>query len=336
LLAAEPFGDYAFAFKVLMAIVGAAALVGCGAVLSSLGRPALAPLLLVAVSPLALGSVFLNRYDIWPAFLTVVSLALLLRRRLAGAMAVSALGTATKIFPAAALPPAVAWARRRGGAGQGRRAVLIWVGVVLAALLPFAAIGPGGLRFTFTIQATRHLETESLGGSLLLVADRLGLYDANIHTGSPGSLDVFGALPSAIGVLAMLAVIVAIVWITVQTVRRAPTGEQIVTATAAAITAYVAFGKVLSPQYLVWLVPLVPLVRSRLASVLLLAALVLTQIEFDHEYSGLHTVGGVVWVLLARNVVLAGLAVVLLLGCSARRLPDVDAVHEEVPVAGAT
>jgi hypothetical protein len=49
----------------------------------------------------------------------------------------------------------------------------------------------------------------------------------------------------------------------------------------------VALGKVFSPQYLIWLVPLVPLVRGRrgiVASVLLFGALGLTQTWFPAGY----------------------------------------------------
>ena len=52
---------------------------------------------------------------------------------------------------------------------------------------------------------------------------------------------------------------------------------------AAAVVAFVALGKVLSPQFLIWLAPLVPLVAGRRglrASVLLVVALVLTQLWF--------------------------------------------------------
>ena len=58
-------------------------------------------------------------------------------------------------------------------------------------------------------------------------------------------------------------------------------------ASAAAVATMVALGKVFSPQYLIWLVPLVPLVRGRrgiLACALLFCALGLTQTWFPAHY----------------------------------------------------
>ena len=51
--------------------------------------------------------------------------------------------------------------------------------------------------------------------------------------------------------------------------------------------AFVALGKVLSPQFLIWLVPLVPLVRGRrglAAAAMLGAAMLLTQAWFPDRY----------------------------------------------------
>jgi hypothetical protein len=72
---------------------------------------------------------------------------------------------------------------------------------------------------------------------------------------------------------------------------------------------------VLSPQFLIWLLPLVPLVRGRrglAASALLGLALLLTQVWFPIRYFDLVAFDELPsWVLLARNLVLVALVVVL-------------------------
>jgi hypothetical protein len=70
---------------------------------------------------------------------------------------------------------------------------------------------------------------------------------------------------------------------------------------------------VLSPQFLIWLIPVVPLVRGRRglwASALFLVALVLTQVWFPFRYFrlALDFEAGLSWVLLARDLVLVALA----------------------------
>ena len=75
-----------------------------------------------------------------------------------------------------------------------------------------------------------------------------------------------------------------LVWIWL---RRPVTNEELVRWSAAALVAFVALGKVLSPQFLIWLVPAVPLVggiRGLRASALLAVALVLTQLWFPSRY----------------------------------------------------
>jgi hypothetical protein len=96
--------------------------------------------------------------------------------------------------------------------------------------------------------------------------------------------------------------------------RRPATGTRLLRYSAASVCAFIAFGKVLSPQFLLWLIPLVPLVRGRrglAAAALLTAALLLTQVWFPagyFEYVGSFDHAGVV---LVRNVTLVALLVVL-------------------------
>src|SRR5204863_2981501 len=97
--------------------------------------------------------------------------------------------------------------------------------------------------------------------------------------------------------------------------------ERLVIASVAAITAYVAFNRVLSPQYLVWLIPLVPLVPRRAGAVaggLLLAACAVTMTWFPGRFWHLVHVSSVSWFVLLRNLLLVGVFAAVLTASSGR------------------
>jgi hypothetical protein len=102
------------------------------------------------------------------------------------------------------------------------------------------------------------------------------------------------------------------------------------------VAAFIAFGKVISPQYLIWLVPLVPLVRGRrgLAAV---ALLVVAFLATDYVWYGKtrfvdYAYGGhLAWLVLLRDLVLVSL--VLVLGIPGRG--EVGMRRRRAPLAGA-
>jgi len=94
--------------------------------------------------------------------------------------------------------------------------------------------------------------------------------------------------------------------------------ERLVRYSAATVAAFIAFGKVLSPQFLIWLIPLVPLARGRrgvAASAVLLVALVLTQLWFPYRYWDLALRQDELasYLVFARDLVLIALVAVLVI-----------------------
>jgi hypothetical protein len=222
---------------------------------------------------------------------------------------------AVKLYPAVLAPVMIAYVWRR----RGRREALLCSGILAAVtalvFLPFVALSPQGVWDSFDRQASRPLQIESLGSAILLAGHQL--FDLGVKLeSSHGSQNLDGSLPDGVAVIQTGLQAAALVAVWLAFARGPATRERLLLGCAAALTAFIAFGKVLSPQFLVWLLPLVPVVSGRrglLASGLLGAALVLTQLWFPFRYwdLALHFDATVSWLVLLRDLVLIALFAVL-------------------------
>ena len=303
-------------FEWLMAACGVAAVLFAAVALAGLrasrARTA-AALALVAGFPLLLGSVVLTRFDLYPAALVAGALAALVHRRDRLGFGVLGAAVAVKLYPAVLVPLAAAYVWRR----RGRREALVCLGVAAAvvalAYVPFLLVAPGGVAHSIGRQLSRPLQIESLGAAFYLAAHHLLGVDVEMRSGH-GSQNLYGTGTWVAAVLLSIVQLAALVWIWL---RRPGSAEELVRWSAAALVAFVALGKVLSPQFLIWLVPVVPLVaglRGLRASALLAGSLVLTQLWFPSRYWDLarHLDPYPSGLVLARDLVVVALLVILL------------------------
>ena len=335
----EVFGSahYNAAFKVLMALCGVATIVLLAVLLERLGltpQRVWAAVLLFALSPLALGPISLNTYDAWPALLTLAALVLLVSGRSVAALALLGAAFAAKVYPVVLLPPALIFVWRSGGRALATRAFAAFAAVAALFIVPFLVVAPHGLVESFRAQAARSLQVESLGGSLLAAADRLGLYDATVvhRTGHAISYDLVGSLPDALAALSSVAQVLAVVAVAWIYLRGRGDAHGTALAFAAAIAGFLAFTRFFSPQYLVWLIPFV-FILEPVAWVLAAAALVLAQIWFFH-YADVFALGGYVWLVLIRDLLVLALFGFALRALHRQAVEDEDAVllEHETPL----
>lgn len=290
-------GDYAATFAWLMAACGVALVWVVAAV-----RPGAA--FYVALAPVLAGSLILSRFDLWPVLLATGALVALVRHRHGLGWTLLGAAVAAKLWPVVLVPLALAWSVRHGRA----RAVGYGALVLGVAVIPFLVVAPHGLIESVRGQASRPLQIESLGAALLTTFGHPHVVYSHGSQGLGGH--------EALGALFVVAQAASLLALWVAFARGPGTEQRLLRFAAACVCAFIAFDKVLSPQYLVWLIPLVPLVRGRrgvAATMLLTAALVLTQVWFPwryFEYAARFHLAGVV---LLRDLVLVALLALLAL-----------------------
>lgn len=246
------------------------------------GREQTQRLLVYLISTVALGHLFYDRLDLLLTLLMVLALTLLLSRWHYGwSFAVLAVGIAFKLAPAVlapvwilgALPVAMggSFVRPRAVVALGSRTVLL-VGMVLGCFLPFYLLsGEQSLRF-LAYHRGRGLEVGSMYSSVPLAMQALGLpvtlnYSyGSINVSSPVADGLVALAPwLAVGVL-----LAASVWILLhfQRVTASATAtsrrtlaqvypRHIVGYALLMLMLFIVTNKVFSPQYLLWLAPLV-------------------------------------------------------------------------------
>lgn len=316
-VAAVAIDDYQEAFRLTMLMIYAAGIVLVALIVARTGGGRLRLFVScvgLALVPLALPTIFFGRLDAWPATLLLAGMAALTFERRALAAGVLAVGALAKIFPVAGLPAVVLTGRREISAKVCD--LVLFAGLVVLPLLAFAIVGRSGAEQAVSTLVRRPLHIESFGGSLLLVFHDLGLYEAETYVSFGGSADVAGALAAVLAVgqsIVLAAALGATWWLFLRGPRSI---ERALTATAASVVALAALGKVLSPQFLIWVVLVVPLVERRLfvrAFALAALALLLTRAYFPYRYGEYFELEGhYAWIVLVRNLALVALAVFLI------------------------
>ncbi len=126
-------------------------------------------LAVVACSPLLLGQVLIERFDVLPAAFTAAALAASVRGhyRVGGAML--GLGAAAKIYPALLIPVLAIAAFRQRGRGEALWVAGIAVAAAVAVVLPFAVASPSDTWNSLQVQFRGGLQIEALASSVLVL-----------------------------------------------------------------------------------------------------------------------------------------------------------------------
>jgi hypothetical protein len=220
-------------------------------------------------------------------------------------------GAAAKVVPALATVP-LALTRRGAASGYA-----VFLAVLAVFIAPFVLLGGRGLWVGFAYQTERGLQVESLAASVLIP-----LRSVESVVFEYGAFEVRGG---GVGLATSLSPLLALVLMLITGLvmfREYRRFGRLGTATfprygAALILAFMLGSKVLSPQYMIWLLPLVPLSAGGAAgaivcAVFLVACLLTTQV-FPTHYDDLLAFR-YPWpeLLLVRNLLLAALWVAML------------------------
>ena len=274
---------FRWAFAGWTFLLAAAVMLLCGALAARTGGDARRALLAAALMPLLCGALVRTHFDLAPVALLLAALLLLASGRPRLGMATLGLAAMTKGFPLVAAPVALAWLAVRAD----RRTLAQSLAALLAALaLPAVAavaLSPGGAWDVVTYHLERPVQVESLPASGLLLLDELGAGEAD----SVQSHRSDGLEHPAADILALVCLAAMLGLIAVAAALAGGDARRLVLASLTAVAAFATLGKVLSPQYMLWLIPLGALAfawRLHALAAATAAAAVLTQIEFPARY----------------------------------------------------
>ncbi|MFE0177044.1 glycosyltransferase 87 family protein [Streptomyces sp. NPDC059002] len=275
-----PFLGYAQAFFVLCCLADAAV---CGLLLYAGRRPGKSPrgAWVWVVGVALLGPIVYARYDV---LVTAVAVAALLagarHPRTTGVLV--GFGALLKVWPVLLLV----------GTPRGRATRRSWsaaAGTACGITLAFLVAMPGALAF-LTFQRDRGTEVESLGALVLHVARYFG-WQGEVRL-NYGSVEFLGPYVPLVSTVAQVLSAAALGWLLVWRLRaKARSASTLADAAFVAVLLFTTTSRVISPQYMLWLVGVAAVClafrtsRMELPARLVLVATFVTFLEFPVWFS---------------------------------------------------
>ena len=263
----------------------------CGALARDTGGDGRRAMLAAAAMPLLCGAVLRTHFDLFPVALVLAALLLLVRDRPRAGFAVLGVAVMTKAFPIVIAPVAIAWLLARGRRRDAWQGALVCAAVMAAIAGAAVAVSPDGALDAVRFQLDRPVQVESSPALVVLGLDAVGAG----HAESVKSFRSDGLLHPASDAVTSLFLTALVVLVALLCVRAAAASREagtagsreLVLASLAACAGFALFGKVFSPQFVIWVLPLGALAFAwrmyALAAAVALVA-VLTQVEFPAHY----------------------------------------------------
>lgn len=276
---------FRLAFAAWTLVLAGAVVLLCGALAALTGGDRRRALFAAALAPLACGALLRTHFDLAPVVVVLAALWLVCAERPRAGLALLGIGALVKGFPLVAIPIVLAWLLGRGRRREAVQGALVCLAVLVAGAGMALAVAPDGALDAVRYHLERPVQLESPAAMALLGLDAIGAGEA-VSVSSHRSDGLLHPLDGAVSALVALA-LVAVLALLAGLAARHGDRRRLVLASLAAVTAFAALGKVLSPQFVIWVLPLGALAfawRLHALALAVLAAAVLTQVEFPAHY----------------------------------------------------
>ncbi len=294
-LIASGLPTYAFLFALEMSVAAGVLVILVGRLAIWARHETSAPSAVAWLAGLALltAAVLPWRYDVIPALAVSAALLAVVGDAPLAAGAFLGVGTALKVWPAAVLPAMLAWYWFRGDRRSTSWTLLgfgLAAGVGFGLYLFFAPVTPWDL---LRFQGGRPLQLESIPASVIGLLAATGNVPMPAVSFQDFSYDLIGPAAQVgiqvltiAGPIVLLATFAATAWAFRRSALGEPSLTRLAVGLAAAILALILSNRVLSPQYVIWLLPVIPFMHQgfRVASA---AAFALTAATFPFLYDQL-------------------------------------------------
>ena len=286
------------------------------------GREGVVVAWLLAFTPILIGASVRTHFDALPIAIALGALLAFARDRSSLGFALLGVGTMTKLFPGLLAVVAFVWLfQGRDERRAALRGAAIFTAVVIAISLPFAG---AGYVESFTFHLDRPVQIESTPATVLFALGGSDVTGTNLRPDRFKSNGLDGGYAGGVERLFFLLLVGSLVAVVALAARR-PDARHLVLCGFAALLAFVALGKVFSPQYVIWLAPFAALAwvwGRRVVAALVGTAIVLTHVEFPSRYFDLiNQQHDVIRIVAARNVLLLAALVVLVMELASRSEP---------------